>query len=215
MTSAPLRDAPEMPLHVVPVTVHALGVDHGAKAPLLILKECHGERIVPIWIGAAEASAIALHLSGLDVGRPLTHDLLASAVRQLGGRVERILVSGLQGSTYLATVYVERAGSLLELDARPSDAVALALRTGARIDVASALLRDEPEVLALESSLDLETVQPWESEAGEAGGQPDEAGGQPKRPLPGAGTHDPDPAPQSLADYLRSLSPEDLGRYHP
>jgi uncharacterized protein len=209
----PPEDAEPPGPPAVPVAVYALGVDHGAKAPVLILKECDGERMVPIWIGAAEASAIALHLGGIDVGRPMTHDLLAQAVRQLGGSVERILVSGLEGSTYLATVFVAHGGVRLELDARPSDAIALAIRTGARMEVAVTLLRLDGGGLAMEGFADAGQGMDFDVDLALSPPTPTPTSQPTSRPT-SRPTSPPVP-PQSLADYLRSLSPEDLGRYHP
>jgi bifunctional DNase/RNase len=183
-----------MPDPVIPVAVHALGVDRRAQAPVLILKEIDGSRVIPIWIGPAEASAIAVHLGGVPMERPWTHDLLADAVLRLGGRVQRVVVSGLAGSTYLASVLLDHEGRELRLDARPSDAIALALRTGAQIGVVQTLLKPWPVGEA--EAMDLEWVDhPWVD---------------PQVPRPGN-----DVPTQSLADYLKSLSPEDLGRFHP
>jgi bifunctional DNase/RNase len=181
---------------LIPVTVHALGMDRGAQVPVLVLKEVRGSRIVPILIGPAEASAIAVQLGGVTVARPSTYDLLAETLRQLGGRVRRVAVTELQGSTYLASIFVDQHGGETKLDARPSDAIALALRTDARIDVAQSLLEDR--ALDGEEGMDLEWVDP----------SPMGIGATPS----GASEEIP---PQSLVDYLRSLSPEDLGRFQP
>jgi uncharacterized protein len=178
-----------VPAPVVAVAVHALGVDRRAQAPVLILKEVDGIHGIPIWIGSAEAAAIAVHLGRVALGRPMTHDLLAQTVCQLGGRVQRVVVTGLEGSTYTASVVLEQGGREIRLDARPSDAVALALRTGAPIGAVQTLL--QAPLWEDVEEMDLEWVDS-------------------RTPVREA-----DVPPESLADYLKSLSPEDLGRFHP
>ena len=105
------------------VRVHMLSNRH-----VVILKDTEDDRYLPIWIGAWEASAIAMRLQGLSAERPLTHDLFASALEQLGVRVERVVISTLADETYHARIDLERDGLRVEVDARPSDAIALAVR---------------------------------------------------------------------------------------
>ncbi|MEE8409149.1 MAG: bifunctional nuclease family protein [Myxococcota bacterium] len=102
-------------------------------APIVILREKDGGRILPIWIGVIEASAIAFELEQVKLSRPMTHDLLRTAIESLGGAVERIVVVDLRENTYFATVKISRNGETIEIDARPSDAIALALRTEAPV----------------------------------------------------------------------------------
>jgi bifunctional DNase/RNase len=110
------------------VRVHMLSSRH-----VVILKETGRERYLPIWIGPWEASAIAMKLQGLTPERPLTHDLFASALEAIDARVDRIVISDLADETFHARLYVSRDGHEGEIDARPSDALALAVRTGAPI----------------------------------------------------------------------------------
>ena len=110
------------------VRVHMLSSRH-----VVILKESEHDRYLPIWIGPWEASAIAMKLQGLTADRPLTHDLFASALENLGVRVDRVVISTLAEETYHARLHLERDGQIFELDSRPSDALALAVRTGGRI----------------------------------------------------------------------------------
>ena len=105
------------------VRVHMLSNRH-----VVILKDTEGDRYLPIWIGAWEASAIAMRLQGLAAERPLTHDLFAAALDRLGVRVERVVISELTDETYHARIHLERDGVQVEVDARPSDALALAVR---------------------------------------------------------------------------------------
>ena len=110
------------------VRVHMLSSRH-----VVILKEAGRERYLPIWIGPWEASAIAMRLQGLTPERPLTHDLFASALEAIDARVDRVIISDLADETFHARVFLERDGTVGEVDARPSDALALAVRVGARI----------------------------------------------------------------------------------
>ena len=96
---------------------------------VVILKEKAAARYLPIWIGPAEADAIAVKLQDVAVPRPLTHDLLDSIIRTLGGSINHITVSNLTNDTFYATIAIQRNGENLEIDARPSDALALAVRT--------------------------------------------------------------------------------------
>jgi bifunctional DNase/RNase len=122
-------------MFVESVRLHMLSNRH-----VVILKEPEKERYLPIWIGSWEASAIAMRLQGLTPERPLTHDLFASALRDLGVRVDRVIISALAEETFHARLIFERTGQTIELDARPSDALALAVRTDAPIFAAEAVL---------------------------------------------------------------------------
>jgi bifunctional DNase/RNase len=117
------------------VRVHMLSSRH-----VVILKESAQDRYLPIWIGPWEASAIAMKLQGLTADRPLTHDLFASALENLGVRVDRVVISTLAEETYHARLHLERDGTFFEIDSRPSDALALAVRTGGRIFASEAVL---------------------------------------------------------------------------
>ncbi|GBD14816.1 hypothetical protein HRbin25_00698 [bacterium HR25] len=96
---------------------------------VVILKEKHADRYLPIWIGPAEADAIAVRLQEVAVARPLTHDLLRSVIEALGATVSYIVVNDLANDTFYAKIYLDTNGRLLEIDSRPSDAIALAVRT--------------------------------------------------------------------------------------
>src|SRR5512136_3211872 len=100
---------------------------------VVILKEKETSRYLPIWIGAAEADAIAVKLQGTSVLRPLTHDLMQSVIDALGGKVNSIVVSDLQKDVFFAKIILNRDGEQLEIDSRPSDAIALAVRVQAPI----------------------------------------------------------------------------------
>jgi uncharacterized protein len=117
------------------VRVHMLSSRH-----VVILKETERDRYLPIWIGPWEASAIAMKLQGLTPERPLTHDLFATTLEELGVRVDRVVISDLSDETFHARLILEGPGRHVEVDARPSDALALAVRTGVRIFAADSVL---------------------------------------------------------------------------
>ena len=121
---------------------------------VVILKEKDSDRYLPIWIGPAEADAIAVKLQDLSVPRPLTHDLLNSVINSLGGAVQHILVSDLQNDTFYAKIVIQVNGGTKEIDSRPSDAMALAVRTQSPIFAEEAVL-DKAGIL-----LDKETGKP-------------------------------------------------------
>jgi bifunctional DNase/RNase len=113
-----------------------------ADPQVIVLKEVGGERAFPILIGISEAIAIDRKIKGYEPARPLTHDLLASVLTGLGGQLDRIEVCGLQESTFFAKLVVSRDGEVVEVDARPSDAIALAVRLEAPIFVAEEVINE-------------------------------------------------------------------------
>jgi bifunctional DNase/RNase len=125
---------------MVRVRVAHLGLDRTTNTPVVVLKEEDGERTLPIWIGAPEANAIALELQGIKPERPLTHDLMKLLVSGLGGELRRVKISNLRENTYLAELLIYRQGEVFEVDARPSDSIALALRMQAPIFTTDELL---------------------------------------------------------------------------
>jgi bifunctional DNase/RNase len=131
----PLPDSDLVEMVVESVRVHMLSSRH-----VVILKDSDRDRYLPIWIGPWEASAIAMKLQGLSPDRPLTHDLFAAALDELGVRVDRVVISALAEETFHARLMLEQAGRTIEVDSRPSDALALAVRAGGRIFAAEAVL---------------------------------------------------------------------------
>ena len=130
---------------VVEVKINGLAVDANAKSHVVILKEKEGERVLPIWIGPAEAQAIARELAGQRFPRPLTHDLLATIVEGLKAKVTRVVIADLRENTFYAHLVIEKDGEVVAIDARPSDSIAVALRTGADIFVNEKLLAEPGE----------------------------------------------------------------------
>ncbi|MEA2518993.1 MAG: uncharacterized protein QOF49_1073 [Chloroflexota bacterium] len=125
---------------LVEMTVESVRVHMLSSRHVVILKDLERDRYLPIWIGPWEASAIAMKLQGLTADRPLTHDTFASALDALGVRVDRVVISTLAEETYHARLHLERDGTAFEVDSRPSDALALAVRTGGRIFASEAVL---------------------------------------------------------------------------
>ena len=118
---------------MIEMTVDSIRVSLMNYQRVVILKEKETSRYLPIWIGAAEADAIAVKLQGTSVQRPLTHDLMQSVINVLGGKVNSIVISDLQKDVFFAKVVLNRDGEQIEIDSRPSDAIALAVRVQAPI----------------------------------------------------------------------------------
>lgn len=137
---------------------------------VVILKEKDSGRYLPIWIGPAEADAIAVRLQDITVPRPLTHDLLDSIISNLGAGVSYIVVSDLESDTFFAKIVLQVASNTMEMDSRPSDAIALAVRTGAPIFVEESVL-DKAGIM-----LDKETGKPIMPEGSEDDGEGRESG---------------------------------------
>ena len=149
---------------MIEMTIDSIRVSLMNYQRVVILKEKEAERFLPIWIGPAEADAIAVKLQGATVPRPLTHDLLCSVIDSLGATVESIVVNDLKSDTFYAKIIINVDGRQLEIDSRPSDALALAVRVGAPIYADEAVL-DKAGIL-----LDGETGKPILEESEEAGG---------------------------------------------
>ena len=125
---------------MIEVHVAHLGLDRATNTPVVVLQERDGERVLPIWIGPAEASAIAMHIAGVKFARPLTHDLIKQVVVGLGARLERVMITKVKDNTYFAELHLRRESDVLQIDARPSDSIAVALRLGAPIFTDESLL---------------------------------------------------------------------------
>ncbi len=110
---------------LIQVSVKSLGSDPTTNTPVVILQEHGGERVLPIWIGPCEASAIAMALKGMKLPRPMTHDLLVSMVEGLDGELESVVISLGAENTYFAEMIVSRDGEVTSVDARPSDSIAV------------------------------------------------------------------------------------------
>ena len=177
------------------VEVASLGLDKASNTPVVILREAGGERMLPIWIGPGEASAIAMELAGIKFSRPLTHDLLNTVVRGLGSELLRVVITKVVENTYYASLILSRNGEMISIDSRPSDSVALALRAAAPIFADEALLAGSAfEIQESGFTEDLTFDDP------DADPHPEEAS---------------EPEKEKLRDYLKRLDPEDFGRFNP
>jgi bifunctional DNase/RNase len=128
---------------VVQVTVHSVRVSPLTQNRIVVLMETAGPRYLPIWIGADVADAIALQLQGVEMARPLTHDLLRLVIEVLGAQVDRVLVNDIHDNTFFARIILDAGGRYAEVDSRPSDAIALAVRVGCPIFVEESVSEEE------------------------------------------------------------------------
>jgi len=145
----------------IEMSIKGLRVDPITNMPIVVLRERDGERVLPIWVGVFEANAIALQIESVQTPRPMTHDLLKSVIDELGARLERIVVTELKDNTFYATLRLRSPKGSLALDARPSDAIALALRSGARIFVEEAVIQSARSLEEPSPEAGLRRVEKW------------------------------------------------------
>jgi uncharacterized protein len=141
---------------MVEVIIDSIRVSLMSQHRIVVLKDTTTDRYLPIWIGPCEADAITIELQEMPPQRPLTHDLLKSVIRELGGRVVHILISDLRNDVYYARIVVDVSGRQLEIDSRPSDAIALAVRAKVPIFVADGVM----EKASIEPDEDVEAEAP-------------------------------------------------------
>jgi bifunctional DNase/RNase len=146
---------------LIEMTIKGLMVDPITNLPIVILKDKEGERVLPIWVGVFEANAIALQIENIATPRPMTHDLLRNVIADLDGRVDRIVVSDLKDNTFYAVIHLTVRGERVAIDARPSDAIALALRTRAPILVEEAVIDNAKTVDFASERADSDRLQKW------------------------------------------------------
>jgi bifunctional DNase/RNase len=171
------------------VKVASLGLDKASNTPVVILQEIDGERVLPIWIGPGEASAIAMELAGMKFSRPLTHDLFTAMLQGLGSELHRVLITKVVDNTYHAELIIMRNGEMVSIDARPSDSIAIALRAKAPIYAHDDLLE--------QASIE---IQPSEFDPSEIQELSEEDSGMDA---------------EQLKEHLKKLNPEDFGRFNP
>ncbi|MFL5577105.1 MAG: bifunctional nuclease family protein [Gemmatimonadaceae bacterium] len=174
---------------MVEVTVAKLGIDSSTNSYVVILQEKDGTRLLPIWIGQPEAESIVMHMNNIKRERPLTHDLCKNLIVGLGGSLRRVQITKVHKNTYYAELHVMRGDGLVQIDARPSDGIAIALRLSAPIFAQESLLTavsDEDEDGA---------------ESASSSGLPQPA--------------DPDTLnAEQLKEHLERLRPEDFGKFN-
>jgi len=133
----------------VEMKIRGLMMDPVTQMPIVVLKDVQGQSILPIWVGAYEANAIALEIEKVQTPRPMTHDLLKNVLLGLEVSVQKIVVNDLRDDTFYALIWVERDGELMSIDSRPSDALALALRMDCPIFVDEVVLKNSKVSSAL------------------------------------------------------------------
>ena len=145
----------------IEMTIKGLMVDPVTNTPIILLHDEAGQRVLPIWVGLFEANAIALQVENVAPPRPMTHDLLRNAIEHLGATVRKIVVCDLRESTFYALIHLDTASGPVAIDARPSDAIALALRTKAPILVEDAVLDHAKTIDFSAERPDTERLQKW------------------------------------------------------
>ena len=146
---------------LIEMTIKGLMVDPITNMPIVILKDKDGDRVLPIWVGVFEANAIALQIENVATPRPMTHDLLRNVIADLDGAVDRVVVSDLKENTFFAIIHLTVNGERVIVDARPSDAIALALRTRAPILVEETVIDNAKTVDFASEAADGERLQQW------------------------------------------------------
>src|SRR3989338_10634382 len=145
----------------IEMTIKGLMVDPITNMPIIILRDSDGQKVLPIWVGMFEANAIALQIENVSTPRPMTHDLLKNVITDLKGTVRKIVVSDLKDNTFFALIYLEVNGETVAIDARPSDAIALALRARAPIFVEDRVIDNAKSVDFTTEKADAERLQKW------------------------------------------------------
>jgi bifunctional DNase/RNase len=145
----------------IEMSIKGLMVDPITNMPIIVLREVEGQRVLPIWVGVFEANAIALQVENVQTPRPMTHDLLRSVITEMGGQLDRIVVCELKENTFYALLHVQSPRGLLTIDARPSDAIALALRFGSRIFVEDGVIQNARSVEMSRDNVDIGRLQKW------------------------------------------------------
>jgi uncharacterized protein len=172
---------------MIEVVVSRLGMDPGSQAYVVVLQEKGGARLLPIWIGHAEAESIVMHMHNIKRPRPITHDLCRSLIVGMGAVLRRIEITRVESNTYYGEMHLERNGTITRIDSRPSDAIAIALRLDAPMFASESLLvlPDDDEDDEPKSSY----AAPSATDASEL-------------------------SAEQLKEYLEHLRPEDFGKFN-
>ena len=169
---------------MIEVVVSRLGLDSSTQSYVVILQEKEGERLLPIWIGQPEAESIVMQMHNIKRVRPLTHDLCKSLIVGLGGALKKVHITRVEKNTYYAELHIARNGDVVQVDARPSDSIAIALRLSAPIYASEALL-SEVQIEESTDTLDAGSLKPSSELNAE-----------------------------QLKEYLERLRPEDFGKFN-
>lgn len=146
---------------LIEMAIKGLMVDPLTNLPIIILRDESNERVLPIWVGPVEANAIALQVENVSTPRPMTHDLLRHVVTQLGGTLTRVIIHDLQESTFYAYLEIMKDDERILVDARPSDALALSLRTRVPIFVNVSVFEHARGADVAPQQVDEERLQRW------------------------------------------------------
>ncbi|MCL4845950.1 MAG: bifunctional nuclease family protein [Acidobacteria bacterium] len=145
----------------IEMSIKGLMLDPVTNVPIVVLQDKEGQRVLPIWVGVFEANAIAIQIENQTPPRPMTHDLLRNILSDLKATVDRVVVTELRESTFYALIHLTVRGEPVAVDARPSDAIALALRTKSPIFVEEAVIETARSTDAAPDRLDSERLQKW------------------------------------------------------
>jgi len=145
----------------IEMSIKALILDPVTNMPIVILRDKDGQRVLPIWVGIFEANAIQLQIENVAPPRPMTHDLLRNVIQDLKATVQKVVVCDLQENTFYALIYLALAGDTMAIDARPSDAIALALRTRAPIFVEDRVIDHAKTVDFAPEKADADRLHKW------------------------------------------------------
>jgi bifunctional DNase/RNase len=143
------------------MTIKGLMVDPVTNTPIIVLRDEDGQKVLPIWVGVFEANAIAVQIENVQTPRPMTHDLLRNIIRDLHATLDRVVVSDLKDNTFYAMLHLTVAGEPVAIDARPSDAIALALRASAPIFVEDHVIDNAKHIEAAPSQAEMERLHKW------------------------------------------------------
>jgi bifunctional DNase/RNase len=146
---------------LIEMQIKGLMIDPVTGVPIVILRNADNQRVLPIWVGPVEANAIALQIENVTPPRPMTHDLLKNLLAEFDARVQRVIITALRGNTFYAYLDIERQGTRMLVDARPSDALALALRSRAPVFVDDSVLDQASSVEVSNEQADRDRLQRW------------------------------------------------------
>ena len=145
----------------IEMTIKTLMFDPVTNLPIIVLRDKDGQHMVPIWMGMFEANAIAIQIENVASPRPMTHDLLKNVIEDLNADIKKIVVHDLKGNTFYAFLYLEVNGETVVVDARPSDAIALALRASAPIFIDKKVIENAKKLDLVPDKNDTEQLQQW------------------------------------------------------
>lgn len=145
----------------VEMKIRGLMMDPVTNMPIVVLKDVSSDTVLPIWVGIYEANAIALEIEKVTTPRPMTHDLIKNVLSGLDARVHKVVVNELRDDTFFAIIWLERQGSIISIDSRPSDALALALRVDCPIYVEEEVLKTSKQASAVSDRVSSEELRKW------------------------------------------------------